>query len=157
MHSQALCGAFPFEVLLQPGAKTAGMGADNIVVARIVIGRALKDGLSDQPLIQVVAFSVQRLLADIKKKGGEAIRIDEPGTRDDSLDEQPPWVTCKRGVRGTLPLISNVHDTGILVSSLTGFNELATEAVLRVQTGGLHKCHTLIDLHANKGVLPVQR
>jgi hypothetical protein len=90
------------------------MGADNIVVARIVIGRALKDGLSDEPLIQIAAFSIQRLPADIKEKGGEAMGIDEAGTCDDSLDQQPPRVTRKRGVRGRFPLISNVHDTGIL-------------------------------------------
>lgn len=69
IHPEALRRAFPFEVLLEPGSKSACMRSDNIVVARIVIRRAPKHCLSDQPFVEIFTVSRQRLLTDVEQKG----------------------------------------------------------------------------------------
>jgi hypothetical protein len=91
-----LRGALGFEVFIKSLAKAACMGANDIVVARIVVGRAVKDPLANGSLIQSVGFTSQRALADEKKEIGKTASVDEAPALDNPLNEKPPWVFFKK-------------------------------------------------------------
>lgn len=101
------------------------MGADNVVVAGIVIGLPLENRFPDQSLIQNLTVSTQALPGDIHEERGETLRIHKAGTGNDSLNKQPPGIVLKPGARGWTALSSVVHDLRILASVPARFNRFA--------------------------------
>lgn len=56
-HPQCFRGSLVLKEFLQPDTKTACMGPDDIVIARVVAARTLEDRLANTSFIEVGPFS----------------------------------------------------------------------------------------------------
>src|SRR6202034_2335870 len=89
-------GALIVEILFQPLAQPARMGTNNSVDRRIVVRRAIEQGLADIDFVDSVSAAVQREIADIDQKTAKPGRLDESAGTDNALDQFPAGVRRKR-------------------------------------------------------------
>jgi hypothetical protein len=79
----------PFKVLIEALSQKACIASDDVVVASVVIGHAVKDLRADTLLFDLMGISRELLLADVEQKLLKQVRFAEAFARGDPKRQLP--------------------------------------------------------------------
>jgi hypothetical protein len=80
--------AFVLEVLIEPEAQTAGVGANNSVDAGVIVARSSEYGHADLLLADFAAAAFSLHAADVEQETDQALGLIERRRGDDTLDQR---------------------------------------------------------------------